>query len=120
MAERVVRQLIDDLDGTEITEGRGETVEFSLRDVKYRIDLSAQNVSKLEKALGPYVKAAVKVSEPRRRSRNGRNSNNGSGRRTTAPLSDVRAWANENGYTVSGRGRIPTQVLEAYASANAG
>ncbi len=118
MAERVIRQLIDDMDGTDISEGDGETVEFSLRDVKYRIDLSSQNITKLEKALGPYVKAAVKVSEPRRRTRNGKISNNGNGQRGSQ--SEIRAWANEHGYAVSGRGRIPTQVLKAYASANAG
>ena len=29
MAERIIRQLIDDLDGTEIAEGGGEQIEFS-------------------------------------------------------------------------------------------
>jgi hypothetical protein len=44
-AERIIRQLIDDLDGTEIREGEGERVEFALGGVTYQIDLSASNVA---------------------------------------------------------------------------
>jgi Lsr2 len=44
MAERAVRQLIDDLDGTEIADGTGEQIEFAVREVTYRIDLSKGNV----------------------------------------------------------------------------
>ncbi|HAM13781.1 MAG TPA: hypothetical protein DCO91_10820, partial [Microbacterium sp.] len=32
--------------------------------------------------------------------------------------SAVRAWAKENGYSVSERGRVPASVLEAYNAAN--
>ena len=67
MAERIVRQLIDDLDGTKITEGGGERVEFSVRGVAYQIDLSTANAAKLDKALKPYVDAALKIRGSRSR-----------------------------------------------------
>ena len=59
MAERIVRQLFDDIDGSEIADGRGGKVEFSFQGVHYRIDLSATNKAKFEKALKPFVDAAV-------------------------------------------------------------
>ena len=61
MAEVIVRQLIDDIDGSEIREGGGERVDFSFRGADYQIDLSAANIAKLEKALKPYIDAAAKV-----------------------------------------------------------
>ena len=67
MAERIVRQLIDDFDGSEIPDGGGERVEFSLRGVSCQIDLSSANVAKLDKALKPYVDSAAKVGGTRAR-----------------------------------------------------
>ena len=51
MAERVIRQIIDDIDKSEIAEGEGERIEFTFRGVAYQLDLSNANVAKLEKAL---------------------------------------------------------------------
>jgi hypothetical protein len=61
MAERIIRQLIDDIDGTEIADGGGQRIEFSIKGVDYQIDLSNANVAKMDKALKPYVQAASKV-----------------------------------------------------------
>jgi hypothetical protein len=119
MAERVTRQVIDDIDGTDITDGGGETIEFSVRGVSYRIDLSTRNLSKFDKALTPYINAAVQVSGDqrprRRRATNSRSTKSKPGTSTSA----VRAWATENGYTVSPRGRVPREVLEAFEEAAA-
>jgi hypothetical protein len=43
MAQRVITQLVDDIDGKEIAEGAGETVSFALDGVSYEIDLSSKN-----------------------------------------------------------------------------
>lgn len=119
MAERVIRQLVDDIDGTDITDGKGESIEFSVRGEEYRIDLSAQNVTKFEKALGPYLKAATKVSSPRAAARKPVGRKRG-GRSPKIEQSQVRQWANENGFEVSARGRIPANVVEAFEEAHAG
>ena len=55
MAERIVVQLVDDINGTELTDDTGERINFSVRGVDYQIDLSAANVAKFEKALAPYL-----------------------------------------------------------------
>ena len=43
MARRIVHQLVDDVDGTVLEVGEGETVLFSLDGVAYEIDVSDEN-----------------------------------------------------------------------------
>ena len=116
MATRVIRQLVDDLDGSEITDGCGESVEFSLRKTKYRVDLSSENVIKLEKALSPFIEAAAMVSTQRDRAQSKR-PRSVRRRPAKAPLSEVRAWALDNGYEVGKKGRIAADIVAAYAVA---
>lgn len=124
MAERIIRQLIDDLDETEIVDGKGGTVEFGLRGTTYTIDLTTANIAKLERALAPFVEAATRqsgtgaaraTSIPARKKRPGRRSAKRPATKTTAT---VRAWAAENGHEVSPRGRLPAAVTEAYDAAH--
>lgn len=115
MAERIVRQLIDDLDGSEISDDGGERIEFSLRGVDYQIDLSTANIAKLDKALKPYVDAAAKVRGSRTRQVKSTGSNGASSKEH---LAAVRAWARKNGHEVSDRGRIKAEILEAFEAAH--
>ena len=62
IAERTIAQLIDDLDGSDITDGGGERVDFAVPGVSYHIDLSAANAAKFDKALAPFIAAAVKAN----------------------------------------------------------
>ncbi|GAA1651427.1 histone-like nucleoid-structuring protein Lsr2 [Microbacterium flavum] len=125
MARRIVHQLVDDLDGTVLEPGSGETVLFSLDGTAYEIDLTEENASALRDALAPFIGAARSVSA---RAGGGARSGGGapsrsqgaqaarrSGQRDYAP---VREWAAQNGYTVSERGRVPASVLEAYDAAH--
>ena len=116
MARRIVHQLVDDLDGTVLEIGSGETVLFSLDGAAYEIDLTDDNASALRASLAPYVAAARSISS----SRSSSGSGGGSKRRRTGQqdYSAVRAWAKSNGYKVSERGRVPASVLEAYEAAN--
>ncbi|MCT7372651.1 histone-like nucleoid-structuring protein Lsr2 [Mycolicibacterium llatzerense] len=116
MAERIIRHLIDDLDGSELPEGRGESIPFSLRGVEYKIDLSKANAAKLDKALKPFIDAAQKVGGTRR-----------AGAKTTRrrgagvskeQLSAIRQWARKQGYEVSDRGRIKAEIVEAFHAAH--
>ena len=104
MAQKVVVTLFDDIDGSEAT----ETIAFGLDGKSYEIDLSEVNAGELRKALAPYVEAG------RKRSRSGK-----AYRQTeVAPdPSAVRAWAQANKLEVPARGRIPTQVYEAFTAA---
>lgn len=114
MAERVVRQLIDDIDGSEIPDGGGERLVFSLRGVDYQIDLSTANVAKLDKALKPYVDAALKLRGNRgRRPRVGSN-----GLLSKQQLAAIREWARKNGFEVANRGRIKREIIDAFEAAH--
>lgn len=113
MAQQVLVQLVDDLDGT--TSSDVSTVLFSLDGVTYEIDLSEANAERLRGGLAEYVEAARRVGG--RIKRGGKPGQNGSGASNDAGL--VRQWANENGFGLSGRGRIPSHVVEAYRAAKA-
>ncbi|MDX2375916.1 Lsr2 family protein [Microbacterium sp. LRZ72] len=114
MARRIVHQLVDDIDGTTLEVGEGETVLFSLDGTAYEIDLTEENAAALRGALERYISAARPVtsrsasaiSSPRRRRGGAR-----------PDYTAVREWARANGHQVSDRGRVPASVLEAYEQA---
>lgn len=111
MAQRVQVLLIDDLDGSE----GAETVSFSLDGVSYEIDLSEKNAAKLRDDFATWVGNARKVG------RGGSSSGRSAGRRSRGGSSDtgaIRAWAKENGFAVSERGRISREVMDAYNAAH--
>ena len=110
MAQKVQVVLVDDIDGGDAE----ESVSFALDGASYEIDLSAENAEALREALAPWVGHARRVSG-RGRARAG------SGRKAAAKradLADVRAWARETGYEVSDRGRISSDVMDAYEAAH--
>jgi hypothetical protein len=114
MAQKVIVSLVDDLDGGKAE----ETVVFGLDGKSYEIDLSSGNAQKLRDALIAYVNAARRAGSSRR------------GRGAAAPTSAsrpvvdreqnqaVREWARKRGMKVSDRGRIPSDVLDAYHQEN--
>jgi hypothetical protein len=125
MAQKVQVILVDDVDGGEAA----ETVSFALDGVTYEIDVSEVNADKLRDALAPWVGHARRVGG---RSGGGRARSTGSGggrsRSSSSAsggggggkhdLSDVRSWARENGYQVSDRGRVSSEVIAAYEKAH--
>ena len=114
MARRIVHQLVDDLDGTVLEPGAGETVLFSVDGVAYEIDLTDDNAAALRDLLAPYVAAGRSVSARRP---TGQSAPRARRRPGQQDYSAVRAWAKENGYTLSDRGRVPAAVLDAYEAA---
>jgi hypothetical protein len=125
MAQRTTVALIDDLDQSEAD----ETVEFGLDGVSYEIDLSDQHASALRDALGDYVQLARRTGGRRRiggtgssapRS-DGRGRANGAGGGASVDREQnqaIREWARKQGMTVNDRGRIPSEVTEAYHRAH--
>ena len=113
MARKIVHQLVDDLDGTVLEVGDGETVLFSLDGTAYEIDLTHANAAELREALAPYVASARSVSV--RTAAPGRTGARGGQRRSSQrDYAPIREWAARNGFTVSERGRVPAAVLDAY------
>lgn len=113
MAQKVVTHFEDDLDRKAIKEGQGGTFSFALDGIEYDIDLSNKNQGALDKALGPYVRVARRIGGRRRRSTVNRTPARIDPSRTRA----IRDWANENGYELSSRGRVPADVMAAYNAA---
>ena len=109
MAQRVQVILEDDYDGTPAD----ETVLFGLDGAEYEVDLSSGNAQGLRDALAPWVAVARKTGGRRKRVSGTAKSPAGSS------TSDIRAWAQANGYEVSSRGRVSAEIREAYEKANA-
>jgi hypothetical protein len=109
VAKQTTVTLIDDIDGSEAD----EQVEFAIDGKSYEIDLSSANGSRLRDALAPFISAA-------RRSGGRRSSGTSSSTSPARPSTDreqnqaIREWAVQQGMKISERGRIPSNVLEAY------
>ncbi|MCZ4498624.1 MAG: hypothetical protein JWQ74_1177 [Marmoricola sp.] len=104
MAQKVNIVLVDDIDGTDAD----ETVSFALDGREYEIDLTTGNAAKLREALALYVGHARRAGAAgRKRSRPG------------GPTpAEIRVWARENGFDVPDRGRVSSEVREAYLAAH--
>ncbi|MDR2566887.1 MAG: Lsr2 family protein [Bifidobacteriaceae bacterium] len=107
MAQRVVVELLDDLDQTPAT----ATVEFGLDGINYTIDLNDAHAAELRAFLEPYAKVGRRPGSKRP----------GSGSAPAGAVAfdpaAVRAWADSNGIKVSKRGRVPAWVVEKYHEA---
>lgn len=104
MAQQTTVTLTDDLDGGRAT----ETVTFGLDGRVYEIDLSKKNATALRKALGEFTSNA-------RRVRSGKPAAAKAVRASSrVDAKAVREWAQENGLTVSARGRVPSDIVEKY------
>lgn len=115
MAQIQTVHFIDDLTGGEAD----ETVPFALDGKQFEIDLSTGNAGELREKLASFLAAARRAhSAGRRGGSKGNSATTGTAAR--AYNQAVRAWARENGYPVSDRGRIPSEVLSAYDDANEG
>ena len=124
MAKNLIVELTDDIDGSVIADGTGESIEFSVDGVDYAIDLKDENSEKFRKALAYYIEYAAKVGG---RTRSGHTSavraaaaaaSTKSRKRDPEQTRAIREWASSNGYEVSDRGRIPTGVVEAFDAAH--
>jgi hypothetical protein len=112
MAKKVFYQLTDDLDGSVIDEGRGETVQFALDGNQFEIDLRNTNATALRDALAPYIAVARPIGGRKRVT-----AAKSAPSRSVQELAAIREWARANGHQVSDRGRISASVVVAYESA---
>ena len=115
MAQKVVTLLTDDITGKDIPDGEGESLDFAFQGYTYSIDLDTKNAKKLRDTMALYIEKARRTGKlnvaPLRRS--------GEARRSSSDVdpSQIRAWAEANGYEVSSRGRIKAEIVEAFKAA---
>ena len=62
MATRHISHLVDDVDGTVLSEGEGTQIQFSIDGRNYESDLSTSNADKFYSAMAPFVDAARRIS----------------------------------------------------------
>jgi hypothetical protein len=103
VATRTHVVVTDDITGAE----GATTYTFQVGKEAWEIDLA--DPAPLYEALQPFIAAGRKVSS--------RRAGRVSERNTHAESSRIRAWAVENGYEISERGRVPAAVREAYEAA---
>ena len=101
-------EVVDDFDGTPAD----QTVRFAFNGASYEIDLTRAHFEEFAEAIQPYIKVGRKTGSTRRRG----NAGNPAQRLETAK---IRAWAKEEGYELSERGRIPASIVEDYRKAQA-
>jgi hypothetical protein len=87
-----------------------ETLRFSLSGNEYEIDLNAHNAAAFRQQLAPFTAHARKAGQSQR----ARPARTSSSRQRGGA---IRAWAKEQGMTVSDRGRIPASVIDRYEAA---
>ena len=108
MAQKVIVELIDDLDGGPIGSG-GETISFAVNGVEYTIDLNDENAAEFHRTMDRYISRASRAG--------GRQSTRAAKPTATgASTQQIREWAAANGYNVSNRGRIAADIVKAYTA----
>jgi hypothetical protein len=85
-------------------------VRFGVDGTEYEIDLSSKNAAAFRRKLAPFIDHARRAGRGQRR-RPGRTAS------SRERSGDIRAWAQDQGIAVSGRGRIPASVVEQYQAA---
>ncbi|WP_410608393.1 histone-like nucleoid-structuring protein Lsr2 [Amycolatopsis sp. lyj-109] len=111
MAQKVLVEMLDDIDGTPAA----HTIPFALDGVSYEIDLSEDNAAALRDELARFIGAGRRIG--------GRKIRVATGQSTATSTTDrernqqIRAWANANGYEVSERGRLSSEVIAAFEQA---
>ncbi|MGW4241216.1 histone-like nucleoid-structuring protein Lsr2 [Nocardia sp. NPDC004722] len=110
MARKVVVSIVDDFDGESVAD---ETVAFTLDGVEYEIDLSRANAEELRGLFILWSSHARKIRGNRRKSA-AANQRARTGRQESMA---ARNWARANGFQVSSRGRIPSELLRSYRAA---
>lgn len=126
VAKKVSVELVDDLDGSVIDDGAGETIEFSVAGVDYVIDLKAKNAAEFHRKLDYYIDHAARTGGRRHRPKpaGSASTSTPTSKAASAPTRDpaatraIRQWAADEGYEIADRGRIPTSIVDAYDAAH--
>jgi hypothetical protein len=102
--------LQDDLDGGPAD----QTVRFAIGGTEYEIDLSNENAQVFRQELAPYIAHARRATRRARREQRRRSVRTAASRQRSE---SVRAWAKNQGISVSDRGRIPADIVQQYERA---
>ncbi|MFC0447041.1 histone-like nucleoid-structuring protein Lsr2 [Rhodococcus jostii] len=115
MARKVVVEMVDDIDGTAFGEN-GESIHYAVDGVEYVIDLKDEHAKEIRETFEYYIAHSTRVSG--RKHRSDRPGNANVVKRPSDETKKIRAWAREQGHELSSRGRIPTEIEQAFHDAH--
>ncbi|MFE7423684.1 Lsr2 family protein [Rhodococcus sp. NPDC057529] len=115
MARKIVVELVDDIDGTVFGQD-GESISYAVDGVEYVIDLKDEHATELRETFEYYIAHSTQVGG--RKHRAGRSATPVAARRPSGETTKIRAWAREQGYELSSRGRIPAEIEQAFRDAH--
>ena len=115
MAQKVIRQFIDDIDGSQAE----RTFSFAVDGIHYEIDLSSDNIKEFNDAIAGFIESArkVKATGAVRRAHKTSPPTSGTGR-SREQIQAVRQWARQHGHSINDRGRIPASIQQAFDQAH--
>ena len=111
MARKVVVELVDDIDGTTFGQD-GESIHYAVDGVEYVIDLKDEHAKELRETFEYYIEHSTRVGG--RKHRSDRKADPTTGKQRRDETKKIRAWAIEQGYELSSRGRIPAEIEQAF------
>lgn len=111
----------DDLDGKEIDPDDVHTISWSWLGVDYQLDVSSANLEKVESGkitIAKLLEVSTRVGGRKQSTAPRTAKPRGTKTGTAADSGAIREWATAQGYTVSPRGRLPKEIVEAYGAAH--
>jgi hypothetical protein len=116
VARKVVVELVDDIDGTVFGDDGGESIHYAVDGVEYVIDLKDEHATEFRETFEYYIEHSTRVGG--RKHRSDRPAKPTAGKQRRDDTKKIRAWAIEQGYELAARGRIPTEVEQAFRNAH--
>jgi hypothetical protein len=113
-AVQVIETITSDLSGEAIEPNeKYEPFRFAIQSDRYEIDITPSEYAQFIDLITPYLDAARPAEKSRGKDTKPR-------RRPAKEVNAIRTWAAQTGFTLSDRGRIPAEVVEAYHRAQNG
>jgi hypothetical protein len=113
-------EFVDDIDGKPLDVEDVNVVQWAWLGVEYEFETSTANLDRIENGRLPVSTLLAKSRRTGGRKKSPSQSS-ASKPATSAGGTDtkaIREWAQQNGYEVSDRGRIPANIVEAFTSAH--
>jgi len=112
MAQKIEIQTLSDLSG----EDGAVTTQFSYLLQGYEVDLTAEEVARLEKTLAPFIDVARRVHGTGAAALKGFKGSRAGSTRPGSNASEVREWLTDHGYVIAARGRISAELHTAWVN----
>lgn len=111
MATKIAIEYFDDLDGHSIDPQNAVSIEWSWQGTDYEFDTTTAHLDKIENGRVPM---ATVLSKSRRTGQHTRRTTPAASGQGEVSRREIRAWARAHGYQVGDRGRIATDIVDAY------